>query len=74
MLSGKHEGAMDDQLDRDASVTRKTVGHLHTLAIEQGKRIVEIERHVRDIKFIVFALIVGAIVGGAYSAFLPAVK
>jgi hypothetical protein len=48
---------MDDQFSSDGRVTRQTVAHLQTLAIEQSKRIAEIERHVRDIKFAVVLLI-----------------
>ncbi len=43
---------------RDAHVIRQTVAHLHTLAIEQHKRSAEIQRHLRDIKFGVFMLLV----------------
>lgn len=52
---------MDDQISRDAGVTRQTVAHLQTLAIEHGKRLAEIERHVRDVKFGVFALMAAVI-------------
>lgn len=57
---------MDDQAGRDASVTRQTVGHLHTLAIDHGKRLREIERHVRDIKVFVFALITAVVLMAAH--------
>lgn len=52
---------MDDPLSRDAGVTRQTVAHLQTLSIEHGKRLASIERHVRDIKFGVFALMMAAL-------------
>jgi len=56
MLSDKQEAGLGDQIGRDAGVTRQTVAHLQTLAIEHGKRLSEIERHVRDIKFGVVTL------------------
>lgn len=61
MLSDKQGPDMDDQVSRDLGVTRQTVVHLHTLTIEQGKRLAEVERHVRDIKFGVLVLMVGAV-------------
>jgi len=51
---------MDDQASRDAGVTRQTVAHLQTLAIEQGKRLSQVERHVRDIRYGVVVLMIAA--------------
>jgi hypothetical protein len=51
---------MDDQPpNNDMQVTRQTVVHLHTLAIEQSKRTTELFRQVRDIKYaVVFVLVI----------------
>ena len=48
----------NDDLHTNDRVIRQTVVHIHTLAIEQGRRIREIERHVRDIKYVVVVLLV----------------
>lgn len=52
---------MDDQISNDPSVIRQTVAHIHTLTIEHGKRLTAIERHVRDIKFFVFAIMAAVV-------------
>lgn len=58
-------------IERDARVTRETVGLLQTLAIKEHERIAEIERHVRDIKYGVF-LLLGAVAALAYRLFFQA--
>lgn len=55
---------MDDQ------AIRATVVHLQTLAFEQQKRIAEIERHARDIKWGVLYLIAG-VLAIAYRVYFP---
>ncbi len=57
---------MDEDLRSDARVSRQTVVHLQTLAIAHGKRLSEIERHVRDIKAVVVTAMISALVASLY--------
>ena len=54
--------AKDDEDLGHARVVRQTMVAIHDLAIEQQKRIRELERNVRDIKFGVVVLLIAALV------------
>lgn len=49
---------MDDHTRNDVMVTRQSVVQMHTIAIEQGKRLAVVERHLRDIKAAVMSLVI----------------
>lgn len=55
---------MDDRESSDLHVIRQTVVDIHTLAVEQHRRLITIERLVRDILIAVGILVVAVVAIG----------